>query len=285
MQAWSYALSSAHYAPVTAPILLRGDVCRNLKTAAALGYQGLELHTREDVQLDYDTIIGTSADCGVSVAAVVTGWLNTQGGVSLVDDRPYISHAAIEGMRNYIKMAARLKTNVIIGWIKGLIPEGTDPQPYLERLAGNLTMICTEAREQGVKIFVEVINRYETNIFTTVREAIDFLGSWEIPNCYIHLDTFHMNIGESNPVEAIRSCGERLGYFHVADNTRLYPGSGIIDFRSYFSALKEIGYKGFVSVECLPYPDGETAARRALEYLKQCEPEINIEKLEIGEVS
>jgi sugar phosphate isomerase/epimerase len=87
-----------------------------------------------------------------------------------------------------------------------------------------------------------------------------------------------MNISESNPVTAIRSCGERLGYFHVADNTRLYPGSGMLDFRSYFSALNEIGYKGFIAVECLPYPDGETAARKALEYLRQCELEIKVER-------
>ena len=278
MGAWNYALSSADRAPDTAPILLRGDICHNLKTAAVLGYQGLEVHTREDVSLDYDEIGRTAAECGVCVSAVVTGRLNTQGGVNLIDDRPYISYAAIEGLRKYVQMAARLKTNLIIGWIKGQIPEGTDPYPYLERLAGNLTVVCAEARDQGVKIFIEVINRYEANIFTTAQETIDFLEKWKIPNCYLHLDTFHMNIGESKPVEAIRACGGRLGYFHVADNTRLYPGSGTLDFKSYFSALKEIGYKGFVSVECLPCPDGETAARAAIEYLRECESDIKTEK-------
>jgi sugar phosphate isomerase/epimerase len=278
MGAWNYALSSADRAPDTAPILLRGDICRNLRTTAALGYQGLEVHTREDVRLDYDAIAATSAACGVSLAAIVTGRLNTQGGVSLIDDRPYIIHAAMEGMHNYIKMAALLKTNLIVGWIKGLIPEGMDPRPYLERLAGNLTMVCKEAGEHGVKVLVEVLNRYEANIFTTAKETIDFLNTWEVPNCYIHLDTFHMNIGETNPVEAIHACGGRLGYFHVADNTRLHPGSGTLDFRSYFSALEAIGYSGFVSVECFPRPDGETAAHRALEYLKRCETDIKVER-------
>lgn len=272
MSVWNYALSSADRAPATAPILLRGDICRNLEAAAALGYQGLEVHTREDICLDYKEIARTASGCGIRIAAVVTGRLNTQGGVNLIDDRPYISYAALEGLRKYIKMAYSLKTDLVIGWIKGMIPAGSDPQPYLERLAGNLTTVCAEAGENGVKVFVEVINRYETNIFTTAHETKDFLAKWEIPNCYIHLDTFHMNIGENNAVEAIRCCGERLGYFHVADNTRLYPGSGMLDFRSYFSALAEIGYKGFVSVECLPLPDGETAARRAIAYLRQCEP-------------
>lgn len=77
-----------------------------------------------------------------------------------------------------------------------------------------------------------------------------------------------MNISENNPIQSILSCGERLGYFHVADNTREYPGSGTLDFKSYFSALEKINYSGFVSVECLPIPDGQTAAKKALNYLK-----------------
>jgi sugar phosphate isomerase/epimerase len=60
----------------------------------------------------------------------------------------------------------------------------------------------------------------------------------------------------------------------VADNTRLYPGSGTLDFRSYYLALKETGYEGFVSVECFPVPDGRTAAEKALHFLKQCEENI-----------
>jgi len=273
MSLWNYALSSADQAPSTAPILLHGDICHNLKAAAALGYQGLEVHTREDVQLDYDAITKTSADCGVSISAIVTGRLNTQGRVNLIDDRPYISNAAIEGMRRYIKMASQLKTNLIVGWIRGVIPESEDQHHYLERLALNLTMLCKEAEQEGVKVFLEVINRYETNIFTTASETIDFLSKWEVPNCYIHLDTFHMNISENNPIQSILSCGERLGYFHVADNTREYPGRGTLDFKSYFSALNKINYAGFISVECLPVPDGKTAAEQALRYLKQFELE------------
>jgi sugar phosphate isomerase/epimerase len=135
----------------------------------------------------------------------------------------------------------------------------------------NLTALCAEAAERGVKVFVEVINRYETNIFTTVAETLEFLDSRGIPNCFIHLDTFHMNIEETDACAAIRAAGKRLGYFHVADNTRRYPGSGALDFVPVFGALKEAGYRGFVSVECLPWPDGKTAAERAIDHLKACE--------------
>jgi sugar phosphate isomerase/epimerase len=266
-----YALSSAETAPATAPILLRGDMCGNIKAAAELGYQGLEVHMREDTDLDYGKISQTMAEYDVKISAIVTGRLNTQGMVNLIDDRPYITGAAMKGMGEYIKIAAALKTDLIIGWVKGRIPDGAPSKDYLARLARNLGRICTEAAERGVKIFIEVINRYEVNIFTTAREAMDFLDTRGISNCYIHLDTFHMNIEETDPVGAVRFCGKRLGYFHVADNTRLYPGSGTLDFSAYVSVLREIGYGGFISVECLPYPDGQTAAKRAIEHLRRCE--------------
>ena len=275
MGKWQYALSSAETAPDTAPILLRGGIYDNIRAAAELGYQGLEVHIREDVPLEYEKINQTAAEQGVKIAAIVTGRLNTQGQVNLIDDRPYIARAALEGMRAYITMAARLKTGLIIGWIKGRIPDGAESGAYLARLAGNLGRVSREAAEQGVRVFAEVINRYEVNIFTTAKETVDFLEQWEIPNCYVHLDTFHMNIEETDPLEALRFCGKRLGYFHVADNTRLYPGSGALDFKRYFSVLDEIGYEGFVSVECLPVPDGRTAAQKALNHLKQCEKDIS----------
>lgn len=269
---WRYALSSSDEAPNTAPILLHGDVLHNLKTAASLGYQGLEIHTRENIPLDYGEIARASTDLGVSISAVVTGRLNTKGKVNLLDDRPYVYSSAMSCMWEYIKMASRLKTDVIIGWIRGSLPSGENSAPYLERLAKTLIELGQEAKNEAVRILIEVINRYETNVFTTAQETVAFLDKWGISNCYIHLDTFHMNIEEINPVAAIRLCGPRLGYFHVADNTRLYPGSGTLQFQNYFSALKEIGYEGFVSLECLPRPDGETAAKRAIEYLRQCEP-------------
>jgi sugar phosphate isomerase/epimerase len=275
---WQYALSSAETAPDTAPILLRGGIHDNIRAAAALGYQGLEVHIREDAPLEYEKINQTAAEQGIKVAAIVTGRLNTQGQVNLIDDRPYITRAALEGMGTYIAMAARLKTDLIIGWIKGRIPDGAESGVYLARLAGNLGRVCREAAEQGVRIFVEVINRYEVNVFTTARETVRFLEQWEIPNCYVHLDTFHMNIEETDPLEAIRLCGKRLGYFHVADNTRMYPGSGTLDFKRYFSVLDEIGDKGFVSVECLPIPDGRTAAELAIGHLKACEKVLNHRK-------
>jgi sugar phosphate isomerase/epimerase len=54
---------------------------------------------------------------------------------------------------------------------------------------------------------------------------------------------------------------------HIADNTRRFPGSGQFDFQRILKALDEVGYEGYLSVECIPEPSGEEAAAQAIRFL------------------
>jgi sugar phosphate isomerase/epimerase len=63
-------------------------------------------------------------------------------------------------------------------------------------------------------------------------------------------DLFHMNIEEADMAQPVRDAGDLLGHVHIADNTRLEPGAGGMEMRPTFAALQEIGYGGYVSVEC-----------------------------------
>ena len=76
-----------------------------------------------------------------------------------------------------------------------------------------------------------------------------------------------MNLEEQNWRSAILSCRGKLGHVHVADNSRNYPGWGLIDFRTIISLLLEIGYDRSLTIECYPFPDGPTAALRGLQHL------------------
>ena len=268
MRTWKFAISTADEAPATAPILLQGSVEHNLQMAAQLGYDAIEVHTREDAELDYQTIMNASKCYGAKVAMVITGRLNTEGKCSLMADEPYIISATMAGMRQYIDMAKTLGADLVIGWVKGNIPQGGKREKYIARLAKNLQILNDYSKELGVRLNIEVINRYETNVFTTADEVMTFLETYPLDNCYAHLDTFHMGVEECDPVAAIRRCGNRLGYLHLADNSRRYPGSGQFDFKKLLRALNEIDYKGYLSIECFPFPNPEIAATRAIAYLK-----------------
>ncbi|MDO4546561.1 MAG: sugar phosphate isomerase/epimerase family protein [Clostridia bacterium] len=269
MKEFRLALSTANASPATAPILLNGSVVENLRRAAALGYDAIEVHIRENDAFDEVGILRAAAECSVEVAQIITGRLNTEGRCSLTDDRPYVVEAALRGMERYINMAASVGADLVIGWIRGTVPPGKDRCVYIQRLAECMRLLNSKSRTVGVKLNIEVINRYETNIFNTCEETIDFIEKYGLDNCFVHLDTFHMNIEEADMAQAIRRARGLLNYIHFADNQRRYVGSGSIDFEGVIQALRDIGYEGIISVECLPVPDAETAARASINRIRQ----------------
>ncbi|HBR01127.1 MAG TPA: sugar phosphate isomerase/epimerase, partial [Ruminiclostridium sp.] len=212
MRNWKFAISSADEAPDSAPILLKGDICEILKEAARLGYDAVEIHVRETDDIDYEVIKKCRDEYNIKISAIVTGRLNTHGKCNLMDDIPYIAHAAVEGIKTYIGIASNLDADIVLGWVRGNVPPGGRKSKYMSRLAKKLKILAEFAAQRNVKIFVEVINRYETNVFNTAKEIVVFLENYNIPNCYVHLDTFHMNIDEVDSAEAIITCGEKLGY-------------------------------------------------------------------------
>ena len=78
---------------------------------------------------------------------------------------------------------------------------------------------------------------------------------------------------EDTPVpDLIRRHAARTGHFHANDPNKRGPGFGQADFVPIFRALKESGYRGWVSVEVFDYtPDPETIARQSIHYMKACE--------------
>ena len=124
------------------------------------------------------------------------------------------------------------------------------------------------AQERGVLLAVEPINRYETFLVNTCEQGLRFVGEVDSPAVGLHLDTFHMNIEEPDPAEAIRRAGDTLMNMHIADSSREAVGRGHIDFRAIMQALHDIGYERTLALEPLPpVPNPYIAAR-----LKRYEP-------------
>lgn len=105
------------------------------------------------------------------------------------------------------------------------------------------------ALAKGVTLGLEVVNRYESNQLNTALQALEMLDRVDAPNVVVHLDTYHMNIEESDFMQPVLACGPRLGYVHIGESNRGYLGSGTIDFPQFFHALAAIDYRGVVTFE------------------------------------
>jgi D-psicose/D-tagatose/L-ribulose 3-epimerase len=98
------------------------------------------------------------------------------------------------------------------------------------------------AKDCGVQVVLEVVNRFESNLLNTTAQGLKFLNDTGRDDVYLHLDSFHMNIEEADPAGAIRRAGDKIAYYHIGENYRGYLGTGTVDFDSVFSALVDIGY-------------------------------------------
>jgi sugar phosphate isomerase/epimerase len=73
-----------------------------------------------------------------------------------------------------------------------------------------------------------------------------------------------MNIEETSIADTLRVAGPQVGHVHFADSNRQAMGWGHTDMAPIMAALREIKYAGYLSVEILPLPDSDSAARQAI---------------------
>ncbi len=117
------------------------------------------------------------------------------------------------------------------------------------RVVGSLSRLDRRAGELGVKLGLEPVNRYESYMVNTLDQASIMIRDAGGKNMFVHMDTFHMNIEESDIAAAIHRNAELLGYAHLAESHRGMLGGGHFDLAGYFSALEAAGYSGDFTVE------------------------------------
>ena len=106
------------------------------------------------------------------------------------------------------------------------------------------------ASQLGVHIFFEPLNRYEDHMVNTLAEAVQLIQPLKHSSLKILADTYHMNIEEANPIQALCDHALWLGHVHLSDSNRFEPGSGHLDFATILETLNEIGFAGTCALEC-----------------------------------
>lgn len=112
-----------------------------------------------------------------------------------------------------------------------------------------LRRVAAKADDAGIRLGMEYVNRYESNLLNTAGQTVEFIHDLGADNVLLHLDTFHANLEEPDQATAVRDAGELLGYIHAAENHRGYLGSGSIDWPGLFRQLVLSGYTGPITFE------------------------------------
>jgi 5-keto-L-gluconate epimerase len=253
-----------------------GDFEHNAARIADLGFDGIELAVRDPGIIDQEQILAAVAAAGMEIPAIGTGQAWGEERLSFTSGNAGTREKAVERIVSHMPFARKAGAVIIIGLVRG-VPDKDTPQSSIEGwMLDAFRFCCGKARDAGVRLAFEPINRYETSLLNGVREGLAFIEKVGFDNLGMLLDTFHMNIEEPSIEESITLTGSRIFHFHYADSNRWYPGAGHLNFPSILEALYRTGYNGYVSGEHRPDPDPLTAAREGLRYLRNLEKQLGL---------
>lgn len=260
---------SEEYLGDNAPVLLQGGLEKSIIRASELGFDSVEMHIRGPSGFDVQRLKETAGRCGVEISAIGTGLEYTMNNLCFTSPDKGIRNKMSERMMEHIDLAGKLGSVVFLGLCRGRAPDFASRGEYLERLAEELAPIVSYAREKEVTLAFEPIAYYMTNLLNTTEETLEFLNRPGLQAIQLLLDTHHMFLEDKDMEKAFRICRGRIAHVHISDSNRKYPGSGNIDFVLVGNILKEIGYDRAISLELLPYPEGEGAAAAGLEVMRR----------------
>ena len=155
---------------------------------------------------------------------------------------------------NYMKSVATMihelegsELTVVPATVGKVTPDGT-PEEEWQWVTDGLKEVYELTESYGIRMALEPLNRFETYFLNRADQAVE-LAKAVGPNCGVCLDAFHMNIEEEDFHESIRTAGDMLVDFHVADNNRMPPGMGQLNWQEIVATLKSIGYDGALTLE------------------------------------
>lgn len=143
-----------------------------------------------------------------------------------------------------------------------------DRATALSWLEEGLRDLAACAEREGVRIFLEPLNRYEDWVVNTLDQAgsiVEEIGSQSLGIC---LDTFHAHIEEADLPAAVRRAGALLQHVQLGDSNRLEPGRGHLDWTGLVRALNSIDYTGWLAMECFLSGPGTAPLATATQTLR-----------------
>jgi sugar phosphate isomerase/epimerase len=252
---------------------LQLDLPQALETAGRLGYDGLEVITRDPVQL--------------------RGWLNEGGPGGAAQVRAMAERAktqvssfslAIYRAVNFaqedeakrregvelVSAALRACRNVGgVGGVAVLLPHFDQERLDVsgeeeERFAEGLRRVAPVAEETGVAIAIET-----SCSAAQLLRIVDAVGS---PKVGVYQDLANAVIYGQDPAATVRALGPRIVMLHVKDTPgkgQAPLGEGVVDWAACRAAVREIGYDGWFVLETPPGDDAVEAASRYLDFTRR----------------
>jgi sugar phosphate isomerase/epimerase len=219
---------------------------------AKCGYDSLEIAGLPD---EYDTrqVARLLDEFGLSCWGGVT---MMEDGLSLISPDEAVRARSVDYVKDVVTMVKELDgrvVTVIPGEI-GKLESRSTPEDEWRWAVESMREVYEHATPAGIRLAIEPINRSETHFINRIDQALA-LAEAVGAECGVCPDTFHLNIEERDPLQAITAAGSRIADFHVSDSNQDACGTGHLDWRPILETLRATGYDGAIAVEFVPTID------------------------------
>ena len=216
----------------------------------ALGFDILEVSCETPDLIDVREVGKIIRDNGLE--AIVCGAWGPDRDIANADPKPV--KASKDYIRWLIDAAVDLDSPTVCGPMysgvgKAHLDDASARRAEWQRSVEGVREMARIAADKGVRLALEPLNRFETDMINIVDQGLDFIDEVGMSNVGLHLDTFHMHLEERSSGAAIRKASDRIYHFHACENDRGVPGAGQVHWQEVAAALKEVRYPGPVVIE------------------------------------
>ena len=225
---------------------------QRFRVARDLGFNAVELPFPYDTPASqYRTWLRDNGLRQISVGAPACDYKSGQPGFSMLPALKGRFDEALETAMAYADMIGCSNVHVFAGGR----PDGMSEAEIFDTYCRNIDEARTRLRAAGMRLVVEAINAtdfrgYFMNRLDRILKVVQSVGT---DNIGVVLDLYHAGMNGEDATAFLASHPGLVAHVQLADLPgRHEPGTGTIDFRAFFSAMKASGYRGSVGLEYVP---------------------------------
>ncbi|HEY95496.1 MAG TPA: sugar phosphate isomerase/epimerase [Dehalococcoidia bacterium] len=221
-----------------------------IEKAKELGFDVLDINVAHPERFPAEKVSDQIKEIGIEVVTTI----GMPQDSNIIHPDPEIRKQGLNTLKKMVDINVEIGSKIIAGVIYaswGYITGKPRTEEEWRWSVENMREAAEYAKSKGdIILAVEPVNRFETHFLNIAEDAVKYCKEVGTGNMKILLDAFHMIREEMSFTDAVNICGkEYLGYVHVCENNRGIPGTGLVPWREFFTALKNIDYDGPLSIE------------------------------------
>jgi len=144
-----------------------------------------------------------------------------------------------------------------------------------DRLVRTIRELAEHAEKTGVKLVVEPLTPYESNVFKSANDLVELFKRIDSPFLYGMCDVVPPYVQHESIMTYIDKLGRKMYHMHIIDgepgtDSHIVPGEGSIPLPELFKELKCAGYENTATLELVTGYINEPRlyARRAIDRVR-----------------